>query len=196
VKLLRLLEERTFERVGGTETLLADVRIVAATNRDLKQMVADGAFREDFYFRLNTFPVQMPPLRERQEDIPHLAAHFMDRMAAHLNKEIPRLPPEALAALRAYGWPGNVRELEHAIQHAVIVCRGPEVRVKDIVLDFERVDPTEEVVTLEEHERRYIQSVLEKTGWVIKGPHGAAALLRMPESTLRYRIKRLGIRRE
>jgi len=198
-KLLRALEEQTFERVGGTQTLKADVRVVAATNRDLKRMVSEGEFREDLYFRLQTFPVRMPPLRERREDVPLLAAYFTERMAAHLNKRVAQLTPEALDLLRAYDWPGNVRELEHAVRRAVIVCRGPSVRASDILLEFGKAgdSPTaeEETVSLEEHERRYIQEVLEKTGGIIKGPRGAAALLGLHEATLRSRMKKLGIRK-
>ena len=196
-KLLEFLEDRTFERVGGTEILRADVRVIAATNRDLVGMVERGEFREDLYFRLQVFPVQVPLLRERRGDIPLLAAYFMDRMAAHLRKEVTHLTPEALAALQAYDWPGNVRELEHAIQRAVIVCRGSAIRAEDIVLELGKSeeDPAEELLTLEEHERQYIQEVLEGTGWVVRGARGAAEILGLPESTLRNRMKKLGIRR-
>jgi len=197
VKLLRFLEERTFERVGGTQTLCADARVIAATNRDLKQMVSEGKFREDLYFRLQTFPVRLPPLRERREDIPLLANAFMARMAAHLNKNVTHLTPEAFSLLNAYDWPGNVRELEHAVQRAVVVCRGPAIRAEDILLEFgkgpERTSG--ETLTLEENERRHIEAVLEQTGWVIEGAGGAAALLGLPASTLRSRMKKLSIRR-
>ena len=196
VKLLRLLEERTFERVGGTETLQADVRILAATNRNLQQMVKAGTFRDDLYFRLQVFPVQLPPLRERREDIPLLAIYFMQRMAAHLNKgQITQLTPQALSVLRAHDWPGNVRELEHAVSRAVVVCPGPAIRAEDITLGVGTPEEgsVEEVVTPEEYERRYLRRMLEKAGWVIKGPHGAAALLGMPPSTLHARMKKLGI---
>jgi len=197
VKLLRLLEERTFERVGGTQTLKAETRVIAATNRDLKRMMSEGKFREDLYFRLQAFPTRLPPLRERREDIPQLAEYFIRRMAAHLNKQVTHLTSEALALLNAYDWPGNVRELEHAVQRAVIVCRGPAIQVRDIVLETEREDKdsSEEVVTLEEVERQHIQKVLERMGWVIRGPHGAAALLGLNEATLRFRMKKMGIRR-
>ena len=121
VRMLRLLEEGTYERVGGSETLEAGTRIVAATNRNLEEMVSAGAFREDLYYRLNTFPMYLPSLRERKEDIPNLAEYFMTRMAAHLGKQIDRLTPEVIEVLQAYNWPGNVRELEHTINRAVIV---------------------------------------------------------------------------
>jgi DNA-binding NtrC family response regulator len=200
-KLLRFLDDQSFERVGGTETKTPDVRIMAATNRDLQLMVADGSFREDLYFRLRVFPVRLPPLCERREDVPLLATYFVERMAAHLNKKVTRLAPEVLAALQAYGWPGNVRELEHTMQRAVIVCRGETIQTRDITLGMEerveaRADgPTEELVTLETVERRYICRVLEHTRWIIGGPHGAAAILGLNESTLRGRFRKLNIRR-
>ncbi len=195
VKLLRFLEERTFERVGGVETLKANARVIAATNRDLMGMVSEGKFREDLYFRITTFPVRLPPLRERREDISVLAAYFTERMAAHLNKNVTDLTPEALSLLYAYDWPGNVRELEHAIQRAVIVCRGSVIRPEDILLEAGKTGggPVEEIVTMEEMERRHIREALERTGWVIRGPRGAAALLGLHESTLRSRMKKLNI---
>ena len=196
VKLLRLLEERTFERVGGTQTLEVEVRAIGATNRNLQQMVAEGLFREDLYFRLQVFPLRLPPLRERREDLPMLADSFMKQMAAHLNKKVTRLTPEVLTLLRAYDWPGNVRELEHVVQRAVIVCRGPTIQVEDIVLEkIAAANAIGEIVPLEEYERRYIRAVLEKMGWRIRGTQGAAALLHMHESTLRSRMKKLGIER-
>jgi transcriptional regulator with AAA-type ATPase domain/ligand-binding sensor domain-containing protein len=197
VKLLRFLEEYTFERVGGTQTLKADARVIAATNRALEQMMKRGEFREDLYFRLQVFPVRLPPLRERQEDIPLLATYFAERMAAHLNKDI-SLAPEALAALETYPWPGNVRELEHVVQRAVVVCRGSAIGPEDIALDFGWSEPekTEVLATLEENQRQHIRKVLEQTGWVIKGAGGAAVILGLPESTVRYYLKKLGIQRK
>jgi formate hydrogenlyase transcriptional activator len=196
-KLLQFLEERTFQRVGGTETLQVDVRVIAATNRDLVQMVEAGPFREDLYFRLQEFTVELPPLRERREDIRLLAEYFMERMAAHLNREVTQLSPEALAALEGYDWPGNVRELEHAVKRAVVVCPGTAIRARDITLELgKRAEgPLKEVQTLEEVERRHIQEVLEQTDGVVKGPRGAAALLGLKESTLRFRMKKLGVQR-
>jgi transcriptional regulator with GAF, ATPase, and Fis domain len=198
VKLLRVLQEQTFERVGGTETLSADVRVIAVTNRDLPEMVSGGTFRADLYYRLQAFPVRMPPLRERREDVPLLAAYFVTRMAAHLDKQVCGLAPGALDLLATYDWPGNVRELEHAMQRAVVVCRGAEIRAQDIGLGFggQSAGPTEEILSLEEYERRYIRQVLAGTGWVIGGGSGAAAMLGLKPSTLRSRMKRLGIRRE
>ncbi len=195
VKLLQLLEERIFYRVGGTLSLQAEVRVITATNRNLAQMVAEERFREDLYFRLHAFPVRMPPLRERREDILLLAAYFMERMAMRMNKKITHLTLEAQAILMAYSWPGNVRELEHAVQRGVILCKGPTIGVEEIALEIQKDPggPAEEVVTLAEHERQYIREVLEKTAWRIRGPHGAAVLLGLPESTLRSRMKKLGI---
>ena len=197
-KLLRLLEERTFERVGGTQERQTKARIVAATNRDLAQMVAQGTFRADLFFRLQGFEVQLPPLRARREDISLLALYFLTRSAAHLDKrEIAQLSPEALARLQAHDWPGNVRELEHVVRRAVIVGNGPTLRVGDIALGSDTTTGPipEEVVSLQEHERRYIQQVLERTGGVIRGPGGAAQLLNIPPSTLYGRMKKLGIER-
>ncbi|MBT4498874.1 MAG: sigma 54-interacting transcriptional regulator [Gemmatimonadetes bacterium] len=195
VKLLRLLEERTFERIGGAESLSAEVRVVAATNRDLRKMVDERRFREDLYFRLQPFPVRLPPLRERREDIPLLALYFMERMAAHLSKPLESLSMEAMQALQEYDWPGNVRELEHVVQRAVILCPGVEIQAREIFLDPGQTaaDPAAEILPLEEYERRYIRDVLEKTGWLIGGEQGAATRLGLRESTLRSRMKKLGI---
>jgi transcriptional regulator with AAA-type ATPase domain/ligand-binding sensor domain-containing protein len=197
VKLLRLLEERTFERVGGTETFHADVRVVAATNRNLQQMVAAGTFREDLYFRLQVFPLQLPPLRQRRDDILQLAIHFMENMAAHLDKEVTHISPEAVAALQRYDWPGNVRELEHSVQRAVIICKGSTILARDIALELPDIPTTQTptTMTLYENERRHILMVLEQTGWIIKGPNGAADILGLPSSTLRSRMKKLEIQR-
>ena len=137
----------------------------------------------------------MPPLRERREDVPLLASYFMERMAAHLNKEVTQLSSEALATLQAYDWPGNVRELEHAVQRAVIVCPGPAIRAEDIAGELVPGEGggTDEILTLEVLERRHIRAVLEQTGWVIAGSQGAAARLGLPRSTLQSRMKKLGI---
>jgi len=195
VKLLHLLEERQFERVGGTQTLTADVRIVAATNRDLKQMMAEQRFRSDLYFRLAVFPIQLPPLHQRREDIELLALHFLERTAAHLDKAMRQLSPEALAQLQAYAWPGNVRELEHVIQRGVVVGNGPVLQATDLGLETGIVPaPPGRQLTLEEHERQYIQAVLEQTGGVIKGPKGAAVRLGLSASALRRRVEKLGLK--
>jgi len=202
VKLLRLLEEGTFERVGGTHTLSADVRIVAATNRDLKQMAQDGTFRGDLFFRLQVFPVELPSLRERSDDIPLLGVYFMQRMAAHLHKDVRGFSTEAFDLLRAHPWPGNVRELEHAVQRAVIVCENEQITPLDLALEAPgHMQPTKPTGTTEperpdpqEYERQYLRDALERSGGVIKGRRGAAALVGMAPSTLHYRLRKLGLR--
>ena len=161
VKLLRLLEERTFERVGGSQELQADTRVVAATNRDLHQMVADGSFRQDLYFRLQGFEIELPPLRQRKQDIPLLALYFVGPKAAHLNKPVEGLSKAAEVALLAYDWPGNVRELQHAIETAVVVCQGATIQPRDLVLGRpSRPTPNNSRSTLAENERRHIEAVL------------------------------------
>ena len=204
VKLLRLLEEGTFERVGSSEMLMAKTRIVAATNRNLEEMVSTGDFREDLYYRLNAFLMYLPPLRERKEDIPELAEFFRDRMAGHISKQIDPLTPEIIEVLQSYDWPGNVRELEHTIQQAVVLCSDSQIGVGDLGLYGSRIedrgrerrtlDQDREVVPLDEHDRRYILDVLEAANYQIKGPRGAAKLLGVPPSTLYGKMKRLGIK--
>ena len=208
VKLLRLLEEGTFERLGDSQTLTAKTRIVAATNRNLKEMVSTGDFREDLYYRLNAFPMSLPPLRERKEDILELAEFFKTRMAGHIGKQIGPLTPEIIEILQAYDWPGNVRELEHTIQRAVVLCPDSQIKVRDITLYNSQIEGTAQdlerrtfdqdsgvvIVSLDEFERRYILGVLEATNYQIKGTSGAAKLLGVPPSTLYGKMKRLGIK--
>jgi len=196
VKLLRLLEEREFERVGGTEVLKADVRVLVATNRELAHMVKDGQFREDLFFRIQVFPISMPPLRQRREDIPLLVECFIDGMEVQLDKNIEAIDAEALGLLKRYDWPGNIRELKHTVERAAIVCRGGVIRARDIALMVGEIDDDEgALVTLEEYERRYILEVLEHTGWVIRGEQGAAAVLGLKPGTLYSRMKKLQIQR-
>ena len=197
-KILRLLEEGTFERVGGNETLAMDVRVIAATNHNLEDLVAEGEFREDLYFRLHAFPVKLPALRDRLGDISLLAVFFMDRMASRLRKEVDRLAPEALAALERYPWPGNVRELENVIQRGVIICDGPVLEPAHLALGpgILKGAIEEKLISPEEYERLYIESLLEKSDGVIRGPRGAAAIWGVPESTLRSRMKKLNIPRD
>ena len=196
-RMLRLLEEGTFERVGGSETLSIQARIVAATNRDLEEMVNAGTFREDLYYRINAFPMSLPPLRERKEDIPDLAELFKTRMATHLNKQIEPLAVEVIEVLQACDWPGNVRELEHTINRAVIVCQDSQIEVADIGLinSSPPVSPDSEIVPMAEFERLYILKVLKATNWKIRGTKGAATLLQLPPSTLYNKIKKLNIKR-
>ena len=205
-KLLRLLEEGKFERIGSSETRMAKTRIVAATNRNLKEMVSAGDFREDLYYRLNAFPMYLPPLRERKEDILELAEYFKTRMATHIGKQIAPLTPEIIAVLQSYDWPGNVRELEHTIQRAVVLCPDSQIRKGNLGLHHSRIKdtgpegqtlsapPDREVVPLEELERRHILDVLEATKYQIKGPEGAAKMLRVHPSTLYGKMRRLGIK--
>ncbi|MDE2886908.1 MAG: sigma 54-interacting transcriptional regulator [Gemmatimonadota bacterium] len=206
-KLLRLLEEGTFEQVGSSEPLTARTRIVAASNRNLEEMVRKGAFREDLYYRLNAFPLYLPSLRERKEDIPALAGFFTDRMAAHVGKKIDPLSPEVLRSLQNREWPGNVRELEHAVHRAVVLCAGSRISVEDLIVHRHMIrSPAPDaggraltashrgdILPLEESERRYIISVLEATNWRIKGPRGAAKLLRLHPSTLYSKMRKHGI---
>ena len=206
IKLLRLLEEGTFERVGSSETLTAKTRIVAATNRDLRVMVRTGDFREDLYYRLSAFPMYLPPLRERREDILELAEYFKTRIASHLGKQIGSLAPEVIEVLQNYDWPGNVRELEHTIQRAVIMCPESQIGVGDLGLYGSQIEDIgherqiffdsqgREFISLDEYERRYILDALKATNYLIKGPRGAAELLRVPPSTLYGKMKKLDIK--
>ena len=208
-RLLRLLEEGTFERVGSSQTLKAQTRIVAATNRNLEEMVSAKTFREDLFFRIYVFPLYLPPLRERKEDIPDLAEFFKERMASHIGKQLAPLTPEVIKVLQAHHWSGNVRELEHTVQRAVTVCRGSQIDVRDLGLygsqtegaafglkkSTLRISQDNEVVSLDEFERRYILEVLKYTNWRIKGTRGAATLLGLPPSTLYTKMKKLGIKR-
>ena len=194
-KLLRVLQEKEFERLGGTRTQQVDVRVVAATNRDLTQMVEDRLFRSDLYYRLNVFPIVVPPLRDRAEDIPLLVRYFAQKHARRMDRRIETIPTEEMEALTRYHWPGNVRELENLIERAVILSRGPALHV---ALPDERLSgdaPAASPVTLEAAEREHILSALGETNWVIAGPSGAAERLGMKRTTLQSRMAKLGISR-
>jgi len=200
VRLLHVIQDRFIERVGGSRAIPIDVRIIAATNRDLRSAVTQGHFRADLYFRLNDFSISMPPLRQRLEDLPLLAAFFCRRTAEHLGRPAPRLSPEVIKVLEAYGWPGNVRELEHVMRRAVIQMQGEEVTPNHLALDGVVAEaaeplPSQAVLSLEEHERRYIIATLEKTGGLIYGAQGAAALLGLHPNTLRSRMQKLGVKK-
>ncbi len=195
-KLLRVLQEGEFERVGGTRTFTVDVRVIAATNRDLDGACREGRFRPDLFYRLNVFPIPVPPLRERKEDIPALVGHFVQKYAAKLGKPIDRVPERLMAALTTYAWPGNVRELEHVIERAVIVSEGPQLAVPDWLPRPQGTAGPGRVATLEEVERAHIVEVLEGTAWRVSGDGGAAALLGLPPTTLESRMKKLGIMRK
>ena len=195
-KLLRVLQEKQFERVGGSRTMTADVRIVAATNRDLGKLVASGQFRMDLFYRLSVFPVSVPALRDRPEDIPLLVNHFLAKFATRMRRSITTIPPETMEALRRYPWPGNVRELEHLIERAVILSPGPVLRVPILELS-----QAEEVVSkgsssLENVEREHILRVLRETKGKIGGKGGAAERLGMNRTTLNSRMQKLGISRK
>jgi transcriptional regulator with GAF, ATPase, and Fis domain len=195
-KLLRIIEEGEFEHVGGLQTVKIDVRIIAATNHDLEKCIENGTFREDLYYRLNVFPINIPPLRERKEDIPHLVRHFVRKYSEKLGNKIDIIPQKIMNALQAYHWPGNVRELENVIERAVILTRGNYLRI-DTIGDF-HVNEFEDIagiVKLRDVERLHILRVLDETNWVIEGKHGAAARLDIHPATLRSRMQKLRIKR-
>jgi formate hydrogenlyase transcriptional activator len=197
-KLLRVLQEQEFERLGSTKTIKVDVRLVAATNRDLARMVADGTFRADLYYRLNVFPVVLPPLRERPEDIPRLVRHFTQRFARRMGRRIEAIPSAVMEALERYPWPGNVRELQNVIERAVILSPGPSLQVPPGDLQpaaTPAATPAPAAVTLADAEREHILDALRETGWVVGGPKGAAARLGMKRSTLFKKMQKLGISR-
>jgi formate hydrogenlyase transcriptional activator len=212
VKLLRVLQEREFEPVGSTKTQRADVRVIAATNRQLEDVVANGTFRSDLYYRLNVFPIEVPPLRERRSDITELARHFIERLARKVGSSVRELGADARQRLEAHAWPGNVRELQNTIERALISSPGTELVIdwplagRRSVVDGAApatANASVEVVasgsaeptTLVEVERQHILAVLKRTAGTIEGPRGAAKLLDMKPSTMRYRIRKLGIRK-
>ncbi len=195
-KLLRVLQEREFERLGSSRTLTTDARLIAATNRDLGALVQEQKFRPDLFYRLNVFPVRVPALRERREDIPLLVRHFAQRFSKRMNRNIESVPKRGMDALINYSWPGNVRELENVIERAVILSSGLELRVP--VGELSRTASAADgwkPQTLEEAERAHILATLKKTRWVLAGPNGAAIRLGLNRSTLQFRMKKLGIAR-
>src|SRR5215470_8519819 len=224
VKLLRVLQEQEFEPVGSSRTVRVDVRIIAATNRDLEDAVRDGRFRSDLFYRLNVFPIQVPPLRARRSDIPQLVMFFLTRFAKKLGKQIEAVPPDMLDLLTAYPWPGNIRELQNLMERAVVLSPGPVLRLDRALLPMSTVEITAmtpsgtdeaprqprrdrdparpwasaepgEALTLAAVEKRHILTVLHQTGGVIEGPHGAARVLNLHPNTLRSRMKKLQITR-
>jgi formate hydrogenlyase transcriptional activator len=194
-KLLRVLQEQEFERLGSTRTQRVDVRLVAATNRDLARMVAEGRFRNDLYYRLHVFPLTLPPLRERPEDVPLLVRHFVEQHSRRLNKRITVISAEAMAALMRYPWPGNVRELSNFIERSVLLSPGSELRVAAADLKPISVPGSDGAATLAEAEREHILAVLRETKWRIGGPSGAAARLGLKRTTLQSKMRKLGITR-
>lgn len=200
VRLLRVIQHREIERVGGTERIAVDIRIIAATNKDLESMVQAGRFREDLWFRLNVFPITVPPLRDRASDIPALVQYFIERKAGELKiGETPRLATGALDDLMAYDWPGNVRELENLVERAMILHRGEPLRFDELgtppssISAGPPLETGKEILDLDAVTRRHIQRVLGMTGGKIHGPGGAGELLGVNPNTLRYRMQKLGI---
>jgi len=194
-KLLRLLQEREFERLGSTRTKNVDVRVVAATHRDLEEMILEKQFRSDLYYRLNVVPISIPPLRERSEDIPLLVQHFVRQAARRMNKTIDIIPCQTMNALMQYDWPGNIRELENVIERAVILSPSSVLHIpgRDLHSRITAGHDSEKLGTLADVEREHIRAILKDTRWVMSGSNGAAARLGINRSTLYYRMKKLGI---
>ena len=195
-KLLRALQEKEFERLGSTRTITSDVRIVAATNRDLGKLVASGQFRSDLFYRLSVFPVTVPPLRERREDIPLLVQYFLSKFCLRMKKKIESVPPEGMKALCNYSWPGNIRELEHVIERAVILSPGTVLRVPEFEPAPTENTPAPNSSALEDVERAHIIRVLRDAKGKIGGPGGAAERLGMNRTTLNSRMQKLKISRQ
>lgn len=196
VRLLRVLQTREFERVGGSETLRSDFRLVVATNRDLEDAVKKETFRADLYYRLAVFPIYVPPLRERKEDIPLLAYYFLNIYSKKMGKQFSKIPSSEMDKMLNYYWPGNVRELENVIERGAILSTGPLFRVPQLGEEHHELPGEPTGVTLRENERKHILWALEKTGWKVRGKGGAAELLGVPASTLAFRMKKAGIQRQ
>jgi transcriptional regulator with GAF, ATPase, and Fis domain len=197
-KLLRVIQDGEFERLGSSRTIKVDVRIIAATNRNLKEQIQKGKFREDLYYRLNVFPITLPPLRQRTEDIPQLIRHFVAKYNAKIGKQIETVPNDTLDNLQKYRWPGNVRELESVIERAVIVSQGTTLNVMDHFDMPATADEPEnqDLKAMFDLESDHIRQVLQKTNWRIEGDKGAAAILGLNSSTLRGRMRKYGITRQ
>src|ERR1700720_4495530 len=200
-KLLRVLQEQEFERLGSGRTHKVDVRLVAATNRNLVNMVARGQFRSDLYYRLNVFPILLPALRERREDIPALVTHFVTMFSRRMGKRVDRIPPETMAAFQWYSWPGNIRELQNLVERAVILSQDGVLpnplqkrRTTPIILSL-RAQALQSSMTWEDSDRALIVETLEQVGWIVGGPRGAAAKLGLKRTTLLAKMRRLGISR-
>ncbi|WP_077919086.1 sigma-54 dependent transcriptional regulator [Spirosoma sp. 209] len=194
-KLLRVLQEGELERVGGTKTLKVNVRVIAATNRDLDKEISDGRFREDLYYRLNVFPIQSLPLRERKEDIPLLVRHFCTKHGPGIGRQIDVIPPDVIDTLMEYHWPGNIRELENVVERSLIISSGRKLELGDWLRRKQSVPKPTGLITMEEAERNHILAVLEHTRWKVSGKNGAAEILGMIPTTLDSRMKKLGIQR-
>jgi formate hydrogenlyase transcriptional activator len=194
-KLLRVLQEQEFERLGSTRTHHVDVRLVGATNRNLADMVRRSEFRSDLYYRLNVFPISLPPLRERREDIPALVQHYVEIYARRMHRQIEHIPHETMSALISYDWPGNIRELQNFIERSVILTSDDVLLPPLASLNCAPRAESVGAVTLEDAERDHIRKTLDQTGWVVAGPKGAAARLGIKRSTLYFRMHKLGISR-
>jgi transcriptional regulator with GAF, ATPase, and Fis domain len=195
VKILRVLQDGEFERLGNPNTIKVDIRIIAATNRDLEKAIENSSFREDLYYRLNVFPIQAPSLRERKEDIPFLVNHFINKFCKKIGRKIKIIPQKVMDGLLAYDWPGNIRELENIIERAVIVCQGKRLEPGDWLPQKYVPAGASSITTLEEMEKAHILKVLESTRWQVSGEKGAAKILGLNQNTLVSRMKKLGIRR-
>ena len=201
-KLLRVLQEQEFERLGSGRTHKVDVRLVAATNRDLAKMVARGQFRGDLYYRLNVFPILLPSLRERREDIPPLVTHFVKLFSRRMGKQVDSIPPEIMAAFLCYSWPGNIRELQNLVERAVILSRDGVLpnplhkkQTEPMISSLHRPQTFQSSMTLEDSDRALIVEALEQVAWIVGGPRGAAAKLGLKRTTLLAKMKRFGISR-
>jgi formate hydrogenlyase transcriptional activator len=192
-KLLRVLQEHEFERLGSTHTKRVDVRVIAAANQALSRLVEAGEFRADLFYRLNVFPIELPPLRQRREDIPTLVHHFAKKAAERIHRPVPDVPPVAMAAMIDHPWPGNVRELENFIERAVILSPDGVLQIPPLKTKIQAAQAQQGCATLYSFEREHIIHVLETTGWVVGGRHGAAAKLGLPRTTLIAKMKRLKI---
>jgi formate hydrogenlyase transcriptional activator len=194
-KLLRVLQDKEFERLGGTKTIKADVRLISATNRNLEQEVREGRFRQDLWYRINVFPITLPPLRQRKDDIPLLVSAFVTRLSKRMGKVIRKVPEKVMDELQSYDWPGNIRELENIIERAIISSEGSVLTLADRLVVRQSPSAQAAPQSLESLEREHIRSVLDQTRWKIEGRHGAAAVLGLNPSTLRGRMRKLGIQR-
>jgi transcriptional regulator with GAF, ATPase, and Fis domain len=195
VKLLRVIQDGEFERLGSPRTLKVNVRIIAASNRNLEEEIRAGRFREDLFYRLSVFPITIPPLRQRTDDIELLVRYFVAKYTKKTGKKIDTVPKETLELFLRYHWPGNVRELENVIERAVITSQGPVLQVLDRFDAFRKPEEEQDLKSLGDLERDHIVQVLQKTGWRIEGPKGAALLLGLNPSTLRARMRKYGIQR-
>ena len=193
VKLLRVLQEQEFERLGSTRSTRVNVRLIAATHRDLQQMVDNKEFRADLFYRLSVFPVSLPPLRDRTEDIPELTRYFVAKYASSMNKIVDEIPAETMEAMLAYDWPGNIRQLQNFVEHGVIVSRGPIFEAPLSQLRGQKHNLPKSAKTLEDATREHVLQILEETNWVVGGRHGAAARLGLARTTLIAKMRRLGI---